>query len=232
LFELSFTYHPPGIGRKTGLEAIPEADLDAVLPTQETVLTLGAYGDRNDFYTLKGALEDVCGVLGIPNTAFQACGDKALFHPGRAAYVLVDGAEAGYFGEIHPVVAADFELPERACAGILSLESVFEAVRPERKYKRPPKYPPIPRDLALIADKHVTCGEILRMMKDAAGKMLEDAALFDVYTGKQVPEGKKSLAFSLTFRSNERTLVDEEVNDCIQKIIARLEREAGVVLRQ
>ncbi|MDR3121453.1 MAG: phenylalanine--tRNA ligase subunit beta [Clostridiales bacterium] len=206
------------------------AAADALLPVQRTSLTIGAYGAPNDFYTLKGVFEDLFFALGIRDYEFLPCRDAAIYHPGRAACIKIGGKDAGAFGELHPDVAEEFGTPERTYAGCLSLEAVYEAADLSRSYTRLPKFPPVPRDLALLVDGGVTSGELIRVMKKAAGSLLETIDIFDVYTGKQVPEGKKSMAYSLLFRAEDRTLTDEEVGALVAKIVAAL-AAAGAELR-
>jgi phenylalanyl-tRNA synthetase beta chain len=205
---------------------------DSALPEQRGVLTLGAYGDGNDFYSMKGLIEDIFSALGVRRHKIRPCADMPFFHPGRAAYVDVAGTEAGYFGEVHPMIGKEFELPERTYAGVISLKSLFAAANLEKENKKLPKVPPVPRDLAFVADKGVTYAEMADVMRKAAGDVLESVGVFDVYTGEQVPEGKKSVAFSLLFRSEGRTLVDDEVNAHVQAIIAALAKKVGASLRQ
>jgi phenylalanyl-tRNA synthetase beta chain len=180
---------------------------------------------------MKGTVELILRGLGIKDNVFTRCVDIPYMHPGRTAYVRINRKTAGYFGEAHPLAAGAFSLPERALAGVIELEDAFKAASPERAYKPLPKYPPVPRDLALIVDSGVPAGDIIRAIAKQGGSILENAEVFDVYTGAQVPEGKKSVAFSLMFRSDERTLTDDEVAAKISKIIEAVGKEFGAALR-
>ncbi|MDR1061859.1 MAG: phenylalanine--tRNA ligase subunit beta [Clostridiales bacterium] len=214
---------PAGLSALAGAPALPE---------QRDVLTLGAYGGRNDFYSMKGLIEDIFAAVGVRRYKIRECADVPFLHPGRAAHIDIAGAEAGFFGEAHPLAREEFELPERTYVGAISLDRLFAAASLDKAYRKLPKYPPVPRDLALVADSGVKYADIVGIMKKAAGDELESVELFDVYTGKQVPEGKKSLAFSLLFRAGDRTLVDAEVSAHVQAIVAALSQKAGVELRQ
>ncbi|MDR1440485.1 MAG: hypothetical protein LBJ10_10990 [Clostridiales bacterium] len=222
----------PPSGAAEAAAAAAAAVASVPLPEQRAVLTLGAYGGQNDFYSMKGAFEDIFAAAGARRHRFRACEDVPFLHPGRAAYIDIAGAEAGFFGEVHPLARAAFELPERAYVGVVSLDRLFAAASLGKSYRKLPKYPPVPRDLALVADSGVKYADIVAIMRKAAGEELESVELFDVYTGRQVPEGKKSLAFSLLFRAGDRTLVDDEVSAHIKAIVGALSREAGVELRQ
>ena len=234
-YEIASVFRPSGYnGDISGILNANPVDVraaDRLLPLQKTEMTLGAYGAGHTFYTMKGTVELILRGLGIKDYEFTRCGDIPYMHPGRTAYIRINRKTAGYFGEAHPTMTGAFSLPERALAGVISLEDAFKAASPERAYKPLPKYPPVPRDLALIVDSGVPAGDIIRAITKQGGSILENAEVFDVYTGAQVPEGKKSVAFSLMFRSDERTLTDDEVAAKLSKIIEALGKEFGAALR-
>ena len=215
-----------------GISKVSVAAADAFLPSQKTELSIGAYGAGSTFFTMKGALEVLLDALDVTEYEFATCTDMPFMHPGRAARISVAGASAGYFGELHPDMIGEFSLPEHALAGSLSLDSLFAASKPGRRpFKQLPKYPPAPRDLSLVADAGTTAGEIIGVIKKHGGQSLESVGVFDVYTGAQVPEGKKSIALSLVFRSDERTLTDDEVAAYMAAIVGALDKEAHAALR-
>jgi len=221
LFELAFVYHPV-----EGQE----------LPEQKSVLTLGMYGEDCDFFELKGIVEELLGAMGITDFEFRPEREDPTFHPGRTASLILrmpDGAlkKAGILGEIHPEVAEKTECPERTYAATFEVAVLIEASTLERKFKPLPKYPAVPRDIAVVVKDEVYVADLLRAIRKAAGDILEDVSLFDVYKGSQVPEGMKSTAFALTFRSPDRTLKDEEVNASMERILRSLEHQFGARLR-
>jgi len=218
-------------GLQAAAGGIDLAAADEFLPRQKSELTLGAFGAGHDFFTMKGAIELMFKALGIKSYQLARCADIPYMHPGRSAYIMTGRTVAGHFGEIHPDAADAFSLPEHTLAGAISLDIAFKAAIPGRSYRQLPKFPPVPRDLALLTDADTPAGDIRRVIKKYGGAILESAEVFDIYTGAQVPEGKKSIAFSLLFRSDDRTLTDEEVAAKISAIIGALEKELGAALR-
>ena len=221
LFELAFVYHPV-----EGQE----------LPEQKSVLTLGMYGEDCDFFELKGIVEELLAAMGISDFEFRPEREDPIFHPGRTASLMLKNADgtfrkAGVLGEIHPEVAEKTECPERTYAATFEVAVLIEASTPDRKFKPLPKYPAVPRDIAVVVKDEVYVADLLRAIRKAAGDILEDVSLFDVYKGSQVPAGMKSTAFALTFRSPERTLKDEEVNAAMDRILKSLEHQFGAKLR-
>lgn len=221
LFELSFVYHPV-----EGQE----------LPEQKSVLTLGMYGEDCDFFELKGIVEELMGAMGIANYEFKPERENPSFHPGRAATLMIrqpDGnfLEAGVLGEIHPEVAEKTECPERTYAAVFEVAPLIAASTFERKFKALPKFPAVTRDIAVVVKDEIYAADLLKAIRKAAGAILENVSLFDVYKGNQVPDGMKSTAFALSFRSPDRTLKDEEVNTAMEKILKSLEHQFGAKLR-
>ena len=213
-----------------------KAPMDA-LPSEPNLLTMGMYGDK-DFYDIKGAAEYALSKLGISEPAFVsdppagAPHDTALpfLHPGRRAYISVNNAFAGYLGEIHPAVLEDYEIGARAYVGVLYLDILMpQAAAPA--YAPLPRFPAIRRDIALIADANHTVAQFLAAIKKSAGPLLEDAAFFDAYQGPGIDAGKRSLAFSLTFRHESRTLTDAEASQAVDAVLSALKQGFAAVLR-
>ena len=217
LFEMSKVYIPKSLP----LEELPE---------EKTVLTLGMYGEL-DFYDLKGVVEELLERLGIKNYDVSPEKNNVVFHPGRTALINIDGEYAGIIGEIHPEVAEKFECPERTYIGVIEVETLVRKASMDCQYKGLPKYPAVTRDIAMLVKDEVMVKEIEDIIKQRAGKILESVKLFDVYKGKQVPEGMKSVAYSITFRASDRTLTDEEVGKAMTKILDGLKRNLGAELR-
>lgn len=210
-----------------------EKTSDETLPNEKTVVTAGFYdnSEASDFFTLKGMIESVAAAMNIKNVSYVPCTDNASYHPGRCAYLLSDGEKIGVFGEIHPTVAANYEIDKKVYCAELSLEKLYASVGEEKKYKPVPKHPASTRDLGLLCKDEVYNADIVDIIKTAGGKHLESVKLFDIYTGKQVAPGYKSLAYSLVFRKEDGTFADAEIDAFVSKILAAL-AEKGITLRQ
>ena len=201
------------------------------LPAEEMSLCAGVYGEGADFFFLKGCLEKIFEKFGLGGLVLEPAADIPGFHPGRCARIPVREEYGGVIGELHPETAARFGIEERVCCLEISFDLLARFADMDRAYKALPKFPAALRDIALIVDDETPVGQLLGIIRQRGGRVLEEAELFDVYRGKQVPEGKKSLAFGLAFRDPERTLTDEDVAKAMKKILRGLEEEAGAVLR-
>ena len=188
------------------------------------VATAGASGEagRAAFYAMKSVLDACLAALGAPPCTYQR-GAQELFHPGRCAAVVLDGRLLGYIGELHPTVASAFKVDGRLVALEIDVEPVLSASRVPRAEPLP-RFPAVERDLAVVVEDHVAAGALLATIKESGGEFLEQAQAFDEYHGPQVPEGHKSVAFTLTFRSPERTLTDAEVDKVMAEIRLGLEK--------
>lgn len=184
-----------------------------------------------DFYYAKGILETLFNMLGITGYTFEPAAAEYGYHPGRTAQVKIKGKDAGILGEIHPRVLENYELPERVAAFELDLEILLESAGKVGRYRPLPKFPGVDRDLAVVVPEDVLVRDVLRAIKKAGGELLRKVELFDVYKGKQVKEGYQSLAFSLKFQAEDRTLTDAEINELINTITSRLAKETGAELR-
>ncbi|HYL07446.1 MAG TPA: phenylalanine--tRNA ligase subunit beta [Candidatus Udaeobacter sp.] len=196
------------------------------------VATGGSTADdgRAAFYALKSVLDACVGGLSAPACTYQRAAAQ-LFHPGRCAAVVLDGRQLGYIGELHPSVVRSSKIEGRVVAFEIDLEPVLAVSRPP--HARPlPRFPAVERDLAVVVEEHVAAGALLAAVKESAGDLLEHARAFDEYRGAQVPEGHKSIAFTLTFRSPERTLTDAEVDGAMSAIRLGLEKRHGAGFRE
>ncbi len=183
------------------------------------------------FFDLKGVVEALLGRFGLANVAWER-GTHPALHPGRTAQLLVDGANVGVVGELHPEVRAAFDLPNMPVAVMeLDLDVLLAGWNAQQEMTAFSSQPAVFEDLALIVDEAVPASQVATLIRQSGGKLLADVRLFDVYRGGQVPAGKKSLAYSLTFQAPDRTLTAEDTAKARQKIVARLEREVGAVLR-
>lgn len=200
------------------------------LPIEEQKLVISTYGGE-DYFELKGVVELLLEQSGIKYPAFIAGGSDFL-HPGRKAEIFVDGKKLGEIGEIHPVVVKNYELPKRCYVCQLSFEALFKCAALDNKFIDLPKFPASNRDLAILLKADIPAAAIETIIRQNSGNILESIELFDVYTGAQIPEGHKSLAYALNFRHRERTLTDNDINPVIDQILGELKRSFDAQLRE
>ena len=201
------------------------------LADEPKVLTLGAYGDNMDFFTLKGAVEAVLKQLRIENVRFLADSENPSYHPGRCAKVFSGDRLLGVLGQVHPHVAGNYGVDAELYAAELRFDALYESKGAQPLYQPLPKFPAVTRDIAVVCDASVTVGELEDAIRKGAKGLLKDAALFDIYTGTGIAPGKKSVAFNLTLRSDDRSLTAEEADADVKSILTALEQECGAVLR-
>ena len=201
------------------------------LADEPKVLTLGAYGDNMDFFTLKGAVEAVLKQLRIENVRFLADSENPSYHPGRCAKVFSGDRLLGVLGQVHPHVAGNYGVDTELYAAELRFDALYESKGAQPVYQPLPKFPAVTRDIAVVCDKAVTVGELEDAILKGAKGLLKDVALFDIYTGVGIAPGKKSVAFNLTLRSDDRSLTAEEADADVKSILTALEQECGAVLR-
>lgn len=209
---------------------IPKALPLTELPTERMVLTLGMYGE-GDFFTLKGVVEEIAEKLGFLEAIdFEPVSSYPFLHPGRQAEIVKGDLKLGYIGQVHPEAVMNYDMKGDTYVAVLYMDMITMLADFDIKYSGIAKFPGSSRDLALVCDKTEFVGKIEKIIKKNGGKILEHVSLFDVYEGDQVPEGKKSVAFSLRFRALDRTLSDEEVNSAVDKILRELGK-IGIELR-
>ncbi|ALS00749.1 phenylalanine--tRNA ligase subunit beta [Enterococcus silesiacus] len=184
-----------------------------------------------DFYTIKGMLEGLFDSVGIADKiSYEATNEKTDLHPGRTTLVKLNDLVIGFIGQVHPTVAKEYEIPETYAAE-LNLHAIIEAENEALVYQPISKFPAISRDIALLVDETVTNQELVETISKHAGKFLQSVHLFDVYQGANITEGKKSMAYSLTFVNAEATLVDEEINQSMEKVEKALVELFNVTIR-
>ena len=195
------------------------------------VLSVGGYGDGMDFFVLKGAVQSILDSIRISDAGYEAVRDNPSYHPGRCARILVDGREVGVFGQIHPLVAQNYGVDAELYCAELSFDALCAAKGADPQYVPLPKFPAVTRDIAVVCGEEVTVGALEAAIKEGAHGLLKEVKLFDIYRGKGVAEGKKSVAFNLVLRADDRSLTAEEADNDVKAILATLEAKCGAVLR-
>ena len=201
------------------------------LPQEPKILVLGAYGTGTNFFSIKGEVEAVLSGLNIKKAAYTADRNNPSYHPGRCAAITIDGIHIGYVGQIHPLVAKNYGIDSEVYCAELNMETLFSLQLPEATYVPLPKFPAITRDLSVICDDEITVAQAETVISEAAGKLLRNVQLFDIYRGTGIPEGKKSMAFSMELRADDRTLTDTDSEAVMTKVIAALEKSLNATLR-
>ena len=205
---------------------------DDGLAVENRVLTLGAYGGDMDFFTLKGSVEAILRDLRAVDVTFAVpCVPNPSYHPGRVADVYAGARRIGVLGQIHPLVARNYGVDGELYCAELDFSQLLHMDRSASEYVPLPKFPSVSRDIAVVCDEAVTVGALEDAIRKGAKGLLKEVSLFDIYRGKGIPEGKKSVAFSLVLRSDDRSLTSEEADADVKSILETLEKELGAVLR-
>ena len=200
------------------------------LPLEPVRLAVGMYGNGTDFYSVKGVVEELLDTLGISEYEIEAAGEGcgfdevSAFHPGRVAVAKVDGKPLAVFGELHPDVLETYGIGVRAYAAKVLITELLDIDIPEKTYKPLPKYPATTRDISLICDDEIPVASLEKLIKEAVGGILEKVTLFDVYKGEQIESGKKSVAFSVSMRSHDGTLTDEQADAAMKRVVKALSK--------
>ena len=199
-------------------EQLPLSDL----AEEREVLTVGIFGDV-DFFVLKGIVENLMEDLNIKNYRILSSNHDSL-HPGRTAELIINNKRIGWLGEVHPDVLDNYGVPVRVFISELNFDEIMNQSNPEIKYKSLPKYPSVSRDIAVVVNEEI--------IKNKGGKTVEEVKLFDLYRGSQIEKGYKSMAYAITYRSDEKTLTEEEIAKVHNKILNSLANQVGASLRQ
>ena len=202
-----------------------------LLPEEPKMLLLGTYGANESFFSLKGELEAIFAGLRLKKASYSAVKDNPCYHPGRCAKVSIDGVDVGVMGQVHPLVAKNYGIDVDVYCAEINFTKIFGLQLPDATYTPLPKYPSVSRDLSLVCDEAVTVAEAEDVICSAAGKLLRSVKLFDIYRGTGVPEGKKSMAFSLELRADDRTLTDTDSEAVVTKVLNALSDQLGAILR-
>ena len=201
------------------------------LPEEPKMLVLGTYGAHETFGTLKGELEGIFAGLRLKKASYHAVKDNPSYHPGRCAAVVIDGMEVGVMGQVHPLVAKNYGIDTDVYCAEISFTKLLQCRLPDATYSPLPKYPAVTRDLALICDEAVTVAQAEEVITAADGKLMRDVKLFDISRGVGVPEGKKSMAFSLELRADDRTLTDTDSEGVVTKVLNSLKEKLNATGR-
>ncbi len=218
IFELGNTFFNNGLG--------PDG-----LPQEKDALCLAAYGAGEDFFLMKGRVDELLKLLGVKNVKYVTETDPS-FHPGRCARIEAGGEKIAVIGQVHPDISEGYGIDCEVYAAELDFAEMFRICDTEKKYVPLPKYPAMVRDFALLVEESAKAGDMEDVIAGEAGELLESVKLFDVYRGAPVPPLHKSLAFSLTYRAKDRTLTDAEVNEKNEKVLAALQNRFNAVLRE
>ena len=202
-----------------------------VLPEEPKIMVLGTYGAGETFFTLKGELEAIFTGLRLPKASYAADSSNPTYHPGRCAKVSIGDTEVGCIGQIHPLVAKNYGMDCEVYCAEINFSQLFALRKPEPTYVPLPKYPSVTRDLSVVCDEKITVAQAESVIEKAAGKLLRNIRLFDIYRGTGIPEGKKSLAFSLELRADDRTLTDTDSEQVVSKVLTALKDQLGANLR-
>lgn len=194
-------------------------------------LSLGVYGPEESFFTLKGAVETILDSIRAEDVTYVAEKSDPSYHPGRCAKVYVNGQEVGTLGQIHPLVAANYGVDAELYYADLKFDALFASRGADPEYQPLPKFPAVMRDIAVLVDKAVTVGAMESSIQAAAKGLLKDVTLFDIYEGAKLPTGKKSVAFNLVLRADDRSLTAQEADDEVNLVLERLKKDFGAMLR-
>ncbi len=203
---------------------------DGELPEQSERLALGAYGKDEDFYTVKGAIENILSAFGIDASYERST--LPYLHAGRSADIIAAGGKTlGYIGEVHRDVSAAFNVDERLYIAELDIDKLHKCARRKYVFEHVSKFPPVERDIAIVVEEDVTAAQIIASIKKAGGGLLKEVSVFDVYRNKLLLADKKSVALNLVFRADDKTLTDADITSRMDKITEKLHSELGAVLR-
>lgn len=201
------------------------------LPEEPKIMVLGTYGTNETFFTLKGELEAIFAGLRIKKAHYAADSSNPTYHPGRCARITIDGIDVGFIGQIHPLVADNYDIDSEVFCAEINFTTLFNLRLPDATYIPLPKYPSVTRDIAVICDEAITVAQFEDVISSAAGKLLRNTKLFDIYRGTGIPDGKKSIAFSLELRADDRTLTDADCEHVMNKVLTALQSELNAAQR-
>lgn len=229
---LAFNYKQRNISAalyEIGTVYLPNEDKNK-LPEEKKIVTVGFY-NNGDFFDLKGIIEELFEQMGITDTVFVAVSNRSTYHPGRCARIFSGDKDLGTMGEIHPIACKNFGVDVPMYVACINFDTLISFADTEKIYHPLPKFPAVTRDIALLCNEDIPVASLENCIKKNAGALLETIKLFDVYKGKQIENGKKSVAFALVLRDEEKTLNDSAVEEIMSRVIAALQNDFNAVLR-
>ena len=210
LYELGNIYLP---------KSVPVTEL----PDERMQFTLGMYGE-GDFFTMKGVVEEFFYKVGMTKKAeYDPKSGRPYLHPGRQANIVYDSKVIGYLGEVHPIVAANYNIKDRVYVAVIDMPSIMDETTFDRKYEGIAKFPAATRDISMVVPKEILAGDIEKVFDSKGGAYLESYTLFDIYEGAQIKPGYKSIAYSLTFRAKDKNLEEADLSGAMNRIVKALE---------
>lgn len=208
---------------------LPDEDTEK-LPEEKVMFTLGFFGE-GDFFTMKGVVEEFLDRVGMRvKPVYNPQAGIPFLHPGRQATIEYNGTEIGYLGEVHPDVADNYGIGEKAYIAVIDIPAVTELASFDRKFTGIAKFPAVSRDISMLVPKNILVGTIENIIEKRGGKLVENFSLFDIYEGSQIQEGFKSVAYTISFRAKDRTLEDKDITPVMDKILKDLS-DIGIELR-
>ena len=201
------------------------------LPQEPKMLVFGSYGEKETFFKLKGEIEALFAGLRMKKASYTAEKNNPSYHPGRCASISIDGEVIGVMGQVHPLVAKNYGIDSEVYCAELNFTKMLGLRLPDPTFTALPKYPTVSRDLALICSEDITVAQVEEVISASAGKLLRKIQLFDIYRGVGVPEGKKSMAFSLQLRADDRTLTDSDSEAVVNNVLAAVKEQLNATLR-
>ena len=201
------------------------------LPQEPKMLVFGSYGEKETFFKLKGEIEALFAGLRMKKASYTAEKNNPSYHPGRCASISIDGEVIGVMGQVHPLVAKNYGIDSEVYCAELNFTKMLGLRLPDPTFTALPKYPAVSRDLALICSEDITVAQVEEVISASAGKLLRKIQLFDIYRGVGVPEGKKSMAFSLQLRTDDRTLTDSDSEAVVNNVLAAVKDQLNATLR-
>ena len=201
------------------------------LPEEPKMLVFGSYGEKETFFKLKGEIEALFAGLRMKKASYTAEKNNPSYHPGRCASISIDGEVIGVMGQVHPLVAKNYGIDSEVYCAELNFTKMLGLRLPDPTFTALPKYPAVSRDLALICSEDITVAQVEEVISASAGKLLRKIQLFDIYRGVGVPEGKKSMAFSLQLRADDRTLTDSDSEAVVNNVLAAVKEQLNATLR-
>ena len=201
------------------------------LPEEPKMLVFGSYGEKETFFKLKGEIEALFAGLRMKKASYTAEKNNPSYHPGRCASISIEGEVIGVMGQVHPLVAKNYGIDSEVYCAELNFTKMLGLRQPDPTFTALPKYPAVSRDLALICSEDITVAQVEEVISASAGKLLRKIQLFDIYRGVGVPEGKKSMAFSLQLRADDRTLTDSDSEAVVNNVLAAVKEQLDATLR-